>query len=67
MTRKAITDPPDLIGTFAAGYRRGLASGIDLLEALDANNECAHGRLPGYQGTACACWQPTAVEVPRAT
>jgi hypothetical protein len=41
---------------FTTRYMQGVADGEDLLEQLDAGNECPHGRLPGYTGVSCDCW-----------
>lgn len=32
----------------------------DLITALDADNECRHGRLPHDSTPECGCWGPIA-------
>jgi hypothetical protein len=46
--------------TYGERYRASLRAGFDPFEMLDAINECPHGRMPGYAGSACACWKVTA-------
>jgi hypothetical protein len=50
------------VHTYAAALAADARAGGDLLEQLDAGEECRHGRLPFDPTPECGCWRAATVE-----